>query len=515
MSTTSKKGTRASEIALLESISSSLDTYIGDNPQLTQTPKRKKSSASASDVSKNAAKNFLAAKTLVKSIAKVCAQENVVIAVDNGGTSDALIDVLVDEYKEKYPSLTKKMLVDWIVRYNTQNETALGGSANAVAEDDTKDDNTQLKFGRIISIVDGEMNKYYAKIEALKKSREMAASVPEPQEAAAKSNRKRKSIDSENEASPKAAKQKRGPRKEKDTPENFLIKEIVKNYAVARESHERLPNGLFETIVEDTKRQCQMEYVDLDLNKLDKKIRAKYNKMIADDDPRAPSKHKVIVDEVYARYTRTKEANGGKLQAGTMHSIIEGVKLEYGMPDLKVNSLKVRVQAKFTKEHPEFQGNNPGQLKIGELLDEEKKRRQLLLNEITARYIREKEGTKKLADGSLDRIIESTKNELNIHEFEVPKASIRGRIHRKSPHVQTLGNESPYDVIDEPLVATINGWLSQGISVTRDQGLELANRLLKGRNLEKDTFGNTLVLDAKWWRNFLERNKRKLVCSSD
>ena len=59
-----------------------------------------------------------------------------------------------------------------------------------------------------------------------------------------------------------------------------------------------------------------------------------------------------------------------------------------------------------------------------------------------------------------------------------------------------------------PRVTTVNDWLGQGISVTRDQGLEFANQLLKSKKVKND-----IVLDAKWWRSFLERNKRKLACA--
>lgn len=49
-------------------------------------------------------KNFLAAKTLVKNIAKACAHENVVATHEK---ADVLIGSLVEEYKGKYPSVTK------------------------------------------------------------------------------------------------------------------------------------------------------------------------------------------------------------------------------------------------------------------------------------------------------------------------------------------------------------------------------------------------------------------------
>mmetsp|Transcript_38116 Transcript_38116/g.70356 ORF Transcript_38116/g.70356 Transcript_38116/m.70356 type:complete len:520 (-) Transcript_38116:113-1672(-) len=512
-----KKKSRKSEIALLEKISSSLDTYIGDNPRPPTPPPKYKRKHAASDVSKNAAKSFLAAKTLAKSIAKACANEKVVLIDETEKKFDVLIESLVDEYKGKYPSLTRKMLVDGIVRYNKQNANASGeNSGDKEEKEETNDENNELKFGRIIPIVDADMDKYHEKIIAIKKAREIAASQPEEDP---KPSRKRMSISdingsTDSQKSPK----ERGPKKEKpekNTPENFIINQILKKYTVARDKHDRLPNGVFEMIVEEAKKENNMEDFNIPLNKLDKKIRFKYNQMIGKDEEKRPSSHKAIVEEVYQRYSRTKEANGGKLPPGTMDSIIEGVKLEYGLSDVKMSSLKTRCQARFTKENPEFQ-NCGGSLKIGELSEDDRKRRQHLLNEITARYIREKEThPKKLADGTLDKIIEATKLELGITEFEVHKASIRGRINRKSFHVQTLGNESPYDAVDEPLVSTINSWLSQGISVTRAQGLDLANRLLKGKKLDLDSKGEEIVLDAKWWRNFLERNKRKLVCSGD
>lgn len=98
---------------------------------------------------------------------------------------------------------------------------------------------------------------------------------------------------------------------------------------------------------------------------------------------------------------------------------------------------------------------------------------------------------------------------LGIHEFEVPKPSIRGRVKRKSLIVENVGSSAPYSIIDKELVTTVNDWLGQGISVTRDQGLEFANQLLKSKKVKK----GDIVLDAKWWRSFLERNKRKLACA--
>ncbi|KAL3770536.1 hypothetical protein ACHAW5_009564 [Stephanodiscus triporus] len=248
--------------------------------------------------------------------------------------------------------------------------------------------------------------------------------------------------------------------------------------------------------------------------KLDKRVRWRYNKHR--DREGASAQNRMIVEEIYARYVRTKmAANGGKLQGGTFDSIIEGVRLELGMlPDpRRMRAIRNIVQARFTREHPELEPANPKRLKIGELSEEDKRRREVLVNEVTARYVRTKEvhGKVKMADGTLARIIEECKNDLGIHDFDVPEPSIRGRINRKSLHVQKLVKGSlQYDAIDVPLVATINSWLGEGIPITRDQGLDLANRLLRGKKMEKDDDGNDVVLDAQWWRNFLHRNKKKL-----
>ena len=212
-----------------------------------------------------------------------------------------------------------------------------------------------------------------------------------------------------------------------------------------------------------------------------------------------------------------------------MDQIVEGVKAEFGMDDLpRLDNLKMRCQARFTRTHPEFDSNGPGVLKLKTLDAEAKRRRQRLLNEVTERYVRQKEAhPHKLADGTLERIIEAAKADLGITEFEVKKDTIRGRLNRNSFYVRTLGNHSPYDVLDAKLVETINGWLGQGLSVTRAQGLELANRLLKehqgqkkdGDDAEDKEGGGAeeefIALSAPWWRNFLERNRKKLVCADE
>ena len=62
--------------------------------------------------------------------------------------------------------------------------------------------------------------------------------------------------------------------------------------------------------------------------------------------------------------------------------------------------------------------------------------------------------------------------------------------------------------LDEPLVNSINVWLSKGKGVTRQHGLEMAKILLKGQKKTKMTEKD---LDATWWRSFLSRCGHKLV----
>ena len=143
-----RKRSRASEIALLENLSTSLDTYIDDNP----ISKGYRGASSKSDKSKSAAKNFLAVKTLVKSIAKACVSENIVVSwqTTEGDKTDAMIDRLVKEFKEKYPALNKKLLVDGIVRYNAQNNIQPPG-----------EEVDERKYANIVSDVGFDMEKYY------------------------------------------------------------------------------------------------------------------------------------------------------------------------------------------------------------------------------------------------------------------------------------------------------------------------------------------------------------------
>ncbi len=237
---------------------------------------------------------------------------------------------------------------------------------------------------------------------------------------------------------------KGGEKNEKDDEEARLVEEIARRYARERDALHMLPNGHLENIVDATKRELGLEHVELgSMVKLDKRVRWRYNKHR--DREGASAENRMNVEEIYARYVRTKMAvNGGKLRGGTFDSIIEDVRLELGMlPDpRKMSAIRNIVQARFTREHPELEPANPKRLKIGKLSEEDKRRREVLVSEITARYVSTKEahGKVKMADGTLARIIKECKNDLGIHDFDVPESSIHGRINRKSLHVQKLVN---------------------------------------------------------------------------
>lgn len=317
----------------------------------------------------------------------------------------------------------------------------------------------------------------------------------------------------------------------KDTDEGRLVAEIARKYTEERKLYPRLEKGRFEDMVAETIRQMGLEGIDLGtMQQLDHRVRFIYQRHKDPGMEVGAAQDKSLVDMIYSRYSATKLANGvdGRgLAKGTFDSIIEAVRLEQGLhPDpSRMRAIRQKVQARFTRENPNFEVANPNRLKIGELSEENKRRRETLLNEITARYLRTREeankGTTmtkqgprslKMADGTIPRIIEECKNDLGIHDFDVNMSSIRGRIHRKSLFVSKVRKGSKeYDAIDVPLVATINSWLGEGIPVTRAQGLDLANQLIKGKKLDRDEHGNVILLDAQWFRNFCHRNKWKLV----
>ncbi|KAL7553984.1 hypothetical protein ACHAWF_017353 [Thalassiosira exigua] len=511
------------ELALLQSLAASLDTYNGEQGATAQAqhhplavPRAGPSSKKKSAVEATAdfSKNILAAKTLVRSIVKACVEEKVPTQQTK---SVGVIDSLVEEYRPKYPSLTRQMIVDGVERHKKSRGKSSEDDDEKEGGDDDEDeeeeppegggDDDELIFGRCVELIDEAMYEYHERVAAVKRRRESAESEPPPPP----ESKKRKKYTMSGLP--------RKPRKKRDDPESLLVAEVLKRYCKVRATSVRLPNGTFEKMVEDAQKDMGLDDLDFAFKSVRKRVMWNFQRS---DEREESIKHKAegnkLIEALYERYSRAKLANGGVLPKGTIESIYEGIKLESGfgtVPDKLDKTTQVRIQTRFRKEHPDVRTHHPGVLQIRTLTKEQKKRRQILMNEILSRYIKKKEdtGMKKLPDGVMDVIIVETKADLGIHEFEVPKETIRGRLHRKSAMVMTLETGNRFDFIDAPLVVMINNWLSQGISVTRAQGLQFANDLLKEKREQGFSVDADIVLDARWWKNFLERNKKKIVCS--
>ena len=102
---------------------------------------------SPADKTRDASKNLLAATTLAKALARACVQERVSTS-EYDNKSAAVIDGLVEEYRLKYPALTRQMVTDGITRH----EMGERGEEEGVGDDE----DYELKVGRIMGIVDDD-----------------------------------------------------------------------------------------------------------------------------------------------------------------------------------------------------------------------------------------------------------------------------------------------------------------------------------------------------------------------
>lgn len=213
------------EVDLLGALTASLDTFLYDHPpppgmdpkeweEATERKKRrsrkKKKRKKRFTTSRRATRDFLATKTLVRSIAKACAREDVAAGSDEGGGDEeggegegkgkgegdeggksggsGVVELIFDAFKGKYPSLTKEMLTEGMARRGNGNGNDDGQNDDDAAKGDDNDDSGdddggENKLERIVAAVDAEMEKYHARIEALRKSRaEAAANPPVPEE---------------------------------------------------------------------------------------------------------------------------------------------------------------------------------------------------------------------------------------------------------------------------------------------------------------------------------------------
>ena len=62
----------------------------------------------------------------------------------------------------------------------------------------------------------------------------------------------------------------------------------------------------------------------------------------------------------------------------------------------RMRAIRQKVQGRFTRETPQFEIENPKtRLKVSELSEADKRRRETLINEVTARYLRERDDANK------------------------------------------------------------------------------------------------------------------------
>lgn len=547
MSVSNKRS--AEEIFLLQGITSTLESNLRSNCDIdedydvalpsvaiqkskTLAPMQHNQKAkSAVDVSQKAVKNFLAEKTLIKSFTKACSAERVV-------PSDAnIIEELVKKYRNDYSGLTVKKVVDGINRAvsgNVEKEASCEKDGNnninrAGAESEVA---SQDKVVRCAALIDEEMKQYYVKIAELKAKRRK-------KEAKTRAKRKRDQVAAAAAAAAvtnnedgtttatttvtaivhvpkKSAKRKRTSKNFEPKskfkfvdPDDALYEEMTERYYKIKETNEHLPSRTLEKIIEETKKDMHRDDFDKPYRNVYNEIKKRWRNRSdvgATTEGEKIKRIKDMYEELYKRYCELKSSQK-KLSGGTLAELSVKVKEEFGLSDFPVN--KNRITYRYRREFPEHKSNPDHVVEIRTLSSEDKKRREYLVNEVVARYLKEKDANpKKLANGSIKRIIDQTKEDLDIHDFDVPESSIRGRIHRKSFFVSHENGN--LDDIDELLVDTINSWLKKDIKVTRDQGLQLANQMLAANNLHKDSDGNTITLDAVWWKCFLNRNHHKL-----
>lgn len=547
MSVSNKRS--AEEIFLLQGITSTLESNLRSNCDIdedydvalpsvaiqkskTLAPMQHNQKAkSAVDVSQKAVKNFLAEKTLIKSFTKACSAERVV-------PSDAdIIEELVKKYRNDYSGLTVKKVVDGINRAvsgNVEKEASCEKDGNnninrAGAESEVA---SQDKVVRCAALIDEEMKQYYVKIAELKAKRRK-------KEAKTRAKRKRDQVAAAAAAAAvtnnedgtttatttvtaivhvpkKSAKRKRTSKNFEPKskfkfvdPDDALYEEMTERYYKIKETNEHLPSRTLEKIIEETKKDMHRDDFDKPYRNVYNEIKKRWRNRSdvgATTEGEKIKRIKDMYEELYKRYCELKSSQK-KLSGGTLAELSVKVKEEFGLSDFPVN--KNRITYRYRREFPEHKSNPDHVVEIRTLSSEDKKRREYLVNEVVARYLKEKDANpKKLANGSIKRIIDQTKEDLDIHDFDVPESSIRGRIHRKSFFVSHENGN--LDDIDELLVDTINSWLKKDIKVTRNQGLQLANQMLAANNLHKDSDGNTITLDAVWWKCFLNRNHHKL-----
>jgi len=345
--TTSKKSSgREAELALIQQLTAKLDKKIGTTSSSSTSQKNVYFSPTKKTSTQSKNSDVLAAtKATANSIAKACIEENVSLQ-HNENKSMGVVDSLIEEFRLDYPTLTKKMVTDAIdlLKEDMYEEEDIESDA-AQDYDDYDADGNLNKFSRCMEIVTQEMRQYHS----LKRRRESSTSSSP---VAKKVGRPRKS--------PGAAK---GPYKKKEeSADTKIILEITKRYAKQRETIQgRLPNGAFEDIVAEVKKDLDREDFDLPMSKIKKRVTWHY---MSWPDKKVPPKTETdkswdgteMMEEIYQRFARAKKAaGGGSLPSNLLENIITGVKLELGVSNRVTNNSKIEshVEQRFNNEHPE------------------------------------------------------------------------------------------------------------------------------------------------------------------
>ena len=488
----------------------------------TLLPKQTQASSSFVDRTQNATKNLLAEKALIKSITNACVAEGL------AATNTFIIQEIVEKYKVDYAKLTVEKVTESIARQP---------EATSIHETDTQVvEAGVMKVGKCIELIDEDMKQYYIKITQLKARRRL-----KEEKIAARAKRKREKAAvkaataaastedgivaaSQEEAAADVSAKKPAKKKQRRTrtkkkvsdwdDDDALYEEMTERYYKAKEANEQLPSRELERIIAETKRDMHREDFDKPYRTVYNEIKKRWMKrgdVGATADGEITKRTKEMYEELYKRYCEMKTSQQ-KLSRCSFAELSKSVKEEFGLPD-DLAIKKNRITYRYRREHPEHKSNPEHVVEIRKLSSEDKKRREKLVNEVLARYLKAKtENPTKLPNGTIEKIIEETKKDLDIHDFDVPASSIRGRIHRKSHFVSH--EKSNRDDIDDQLVETINSWLTKGLKVTREQGLQFANQLFASKNLDKDSNGKPITLDAVWWKNFLNRNHHKLDTSA-
>ena len=116
-------------------------------------------------------------------------------------------------------------------------------------------------------------------------------------------------------------------------------------------------------------------------------------------------KKQALEDEVYLRYTSAKQRSRDKLPCSLLDTITQEAKKDMGLENVEVN---LKRQWQFAQDNPTFPFNGVPCNELNRFSNEEKKKRQQLLNEITCHYEveRRKYGDKAAPTGTLESIIE-------------------------------------------------------------------------------------------------------------